>query len=351
MKKILSVLVFIIVVCTATAAWAPPGGGAVQIRDRNSANKADVAQPNSNDVAATVYGLIVQSFLMGFDGATWDRLTVGDNDNDDLATTIQGLDVRSFGYMWDTVNDNWDRMTGFEIKLSAKDMYALLTYNANLFIVGDTWEDWTGSAAGDALDADATAPWVIGLNHFYDGTNYRRWQGITAADGLTYPTAPWTLSPIFLDNGATLDMAKSGAVGELEVTDVATRPGEDAGNDWRKVKKESVATYSPAKETTTDVGTAATTVLASKEVLDWPNWCVYLENDDGADPFTDADVQVSPDGSTWISLTWTACDALAAGSACVYCVTNAAYRYVRVQVAAADANQVDVDAWITSNTN
>lgn len=318
MKNFTVLITILAVTLFSTLAWAPPGGGAVQVRDRNSNNKADVAQAAAT-LASTVFGLVGLNVQYFYDGSDL-RWVIGDQVNtDDIAQTTYMPYHAAFLHYLDETNSDWDRAQG--------------------------------SAAGDGLLATQTGIFTLGLNLFYDGSNYRRWQGITAAHNLTLPVAPWNLSVMMGYDGATLDMLLTGASGELEVTDVATRPGEDSGNDWRKVKKESVATYSPAKETTTDVGTAAVTVLASKEVLDWPNWCVYLENDDDADPFTDADVQVSPDDSTWISLTWTSCDTLAFGEACVYCVASSAYRYVRVQVTAVDANMVDVDAWITANAN
>ena len=155
---------------------------------------------------------------------------------------------------------------------------------------------------------------------------------------------------MYLWNGATWDRALNGATGELLSTDVATRPGEDAGNDWRKIKKESIGTYSPAKETVANIGAVATTVIASKEILGYPNCCFYLENDDAADNFTDADLQVSPDNATWISLTWADCDGLVPSSACVICIPTQAYRYARVQVTgAAGPSLSSVDGWITCN--
>lgn len=316
MKKLVTFLVFISILCVSTLAWAPPAGSNVQIRDRNSNNKADVAQAAAT-IANSLFGLVGLNIQYFYDG-TQPRWVVGGQLNtDDIASTTYVPYYGSFNHLWDTVNDDWDRMTGFEIKLSAKDMFALLVYSANMFLVGDT---------------------------FYD------WQGAVLADGLTYPTAPWVLSAMMVDNGATLDTVKSGATGEVLTTDVATRPGEDAGNDRRKISKVYSLGYPPAKQTETGVGTALTTVLDSKEVINWAKCCVYLQNDDGADPFTDMNVDISPDSASWLTINTNSCDALAAGGMCTFCWTDS-YRYVRVQVAAADANQVDVDAWITCNQN
>ena len=312
MKKFISLFVALLVLLIAVPVWS---AGDVQIRDRNSANKADVAQLNADNVAATIYGLVVGSHLYGYDGATWDRLTVGPNSSDDVVATTQGLDTRAFQYAYD----------------------------------GVTWDRITATAAGDALSATLAGVTGVSLMHFYDGTNYRRWQGITMADTLTYPTAPFTGAVLLADDGGTLDMLKVSATGALEVEDTSTRPGENAGAGLRHISKKDIAVYTPAKTTTAGVGTAPVIVLASTEIMTLPNWCIYLQNDDGADPFVDADVQVSPDGTAFASLIWTACDSLAATKTCVYCVTGSAYRYVRVYVTATDANDVDVDAWLTAN--
>ena len=140
------------------------------------------------------------------------------------------------------------------------------------------------------------------------------------------------------------------STGDFEAEEF-TKPGDDAVNNYKRVSKVEVGTYSPAKTTTAPVGAAATDVLASLEVLDLPNFCVYLQNDDAANPFTDADIFASPDGTAWVNLGWTTCDSLGHGETCVYCVSSNAYRYVKAQVtAAAGALDVDsIDAWLTGN--
>lgn len=340
--------------------------------------------------AAGLNGLVTLDLLQFFDGSDWRRVTGAALDSDDIASTTVVPYVGNFNYLYDTVNDNWDRMSGYDIKLSFKDVFALFTYSATMFMVGDTFYDWRGAAMNDdAVLNTVTAPWVgsfnmmhdtvgdswerfhahaagdalsatqmgldvLGYTLFYDGTDYRRWQGITAANGLTLPVAPWTNTVIYGYNGATLDMAKLGAVGELLVTDVATRPGEDAGNDWRKTKKEAIAVYTPAPTTGTAVAAAAVEVLGSKEIMGYPNVCIWLKNagGGGGGPLTDADIQVSPDGTLWVSITSTVCDAITSGIGCVQCLEGSAYRYVRVYAtAAAPANDTTVDAWLTANVN
>jgi hypothetical protein len=282
MKRLISVLVFLALVFTSTLAWAPPGGGDVRVRDRNSTNRADV-ESMATTISNTLFGLVGLNVQYFHDG-TQPRVVVGSQVNSDA--------VAQTTYM----------------------------------------------------------PYQASFLHYLNGSQWARWQGTTLADGLTYPTAPFIIAVMGVDNGATIDPAKSGAVQEILVRDVETKPGADAGNDREKGAKVYSQPYNPAKETTTGVGTAAQTVLAAKEVLSWAKCCVYLQNDDGADPFTDMDVDISPDSASWLAINDTSCDNLAAGGMCVFCWTDP-YRYVRVQVAAADANQVDVDAWITCNQN
>lgn len=185
-----------------------------------------------------------------------------------------------------------------------------------------------------------------------DGTNLAAVESDLSAGKATTINALDTIAYMYAYNGATFDYLLTGAVGELLVTDVATRPGEDAANDWRKVKKEAIGTYAPIKETSGSVGTAAVIVLAWKEILGYPNCTIYLKNNDGADPFTDAAIAVSPDGVNGVVLNWDDCDTLGAGNVCVYQLQSQSYRYIAVSVNATDANPVSsVDAWITCNVD
>jgi len=321
MKRLLTIFVVIAIVFYSTFAWAPPGGADVQIRDRNSQNKADVTQ-TSITMIADIFGLVTMSIGYFWDG-TVPRRIVGDAlDTDDIASTTEVPYHGVFLHYLDQTNTDWDRVRG--------------------------------DAAGDSISSTQTGMFTLPLNLFYDGTNYRRWQGTTAAHNLTLPVAPHVLATMMAYDGATLDMLLTGATGELLTTDVATRPGEDAGNDWRKTKKEAIAVYTPPKTAGTAVAAAAVEVLGSAEIMGYPNVCIWLENagGGGAGQLTDADIQVSPDGTMWVSVTSTVCDAITSGNGCVQCFTNSAYRYVQVYAtAAAPANDTTVNAWVTANTN
>jgi len=166
-----------------------------------------------------------------------------------------------------------------------------------------------------------------------------------------------TTSVLYASDGATLDMLQVGATGELQVTDVASRPGEDAANDRVKVKKVATETVYPAKTTTTV--DSLEDILASTEVLGYPNLSVFVKNT-GAAALTALNIEVSPDGTSWVTLPdapdagthmfqvgWS--DTLAASAICVYSITSNSYRYLRVQ--ANCATSTTVDAWLVGNLN
>ena len=111
-------------------------------------------------------------------------------------------------------------------------------------------------------------------------------------------------------------------------------------------------TYSATMVSTANIGATSTQVFpatGSENVLALTNICIYLENTDAADPFTDARILVSPDDSTWVSLSWTGCDNLGFGQSCSYCLSGSAYKYLKVEVAGALGNEVSVNAWLTGN--
>jgi len=182
-------------------------------------------------------------------------------------------------------------------------------------------QDGDSTVLGDVVDthADALALSLNGLN-----------------------TASFT----YLYNGATMDLARAGATGELQVTDIATRPGEDAGNDWRKVKKEATKTYNPAKTTTT-IDEASEIILASTEILGWPNVVLTIENTD-ADAFTACTVQMSPDGTTWEAWDTTTFASLGANTMKSLQISGNSRRYIKV-IATATGNAGSADVWLTGN--
>ncbi len=182
-----------------------------------------------------------------------------------------------------------------------------------------------------------------------------RWVNVidTQADGqATSLNGQVTSSIGYGYNGTTFDMLRVGASNELQTTDVANRPGEDVANDWRKTKKEQIATYTPAGTIGTAVTSVETTILAAIEVVADANFCVYVKNVGGgsADAFTDVAIQTSPNNSDWTAdLGWTNCDTAASGVTCVYCVSGNAYRYIKVTATCGAGDDTTASAWYVSN--
>jgi hypothetical protein len=160
-----------------------------------------------------------------------------------------------------------------------------------------------------------------------------------------------TSSFLYGYNGTTFDMLRIGASNELQVTDVAVRPGEDAGNDYRKVKVDAINTSTPVKKTTAVDSTGTDIVVASTQVIGYSNFCVYVKNVGGGSgaAFNNLQFQSSPDDTSWTGdLGWTDGDAAASGSTFVYCVSNNGYNYVRA-VASTVSSDTTADGWITLN--
>lgn len=255
-----------------------------------------------------------------------------------------------------------------------------------LFYNGTYFQRWTGETWDSSMTAAPTNPSVNSFNVFYNGTvsqylvgsllsteyvddagyaphgktmlhGYdvaapagQEWKYInmlsTQADGQAASINTFmTSSFLYGYNGSTFDMLRVGASNELQVTDVATRPGEDVGNDWRKIRVESISTDAPAFTDTAIVGGAGLTIaLAGLEVIGWEKVCLYFYNS-GANAFTDVSIETSADNTNYTGdLGFTSCDSAAVGVTCVYCFEDA-YRYVRARVSS--AVNTSVRAWFT----
>lgn len=315
------------IITDASGAIVTSGSGSTKIQDGDGADLADVAHMDGTAPAITLHALDVISGMNfweptggagGANPASFSRWN-GDDMNNATYTTPLSLYspfAQTFLYGWDsTNNDRWHR-------INVDSTGALVTAGSG----SNSIKDGDSAVLADVIDT-YTDNLAVGLNGLMGG------------------------SVMYLYDGATLDMGRAGAVGELQVTDVATRPGEDAANDWRKSKKQEIAVYSPAVETSGAIGAVAVVVLASKEVLSFPSYCVYVKNNDAADSLTDIDYQSSPDAASWVDLTEpAACDTLAPGVMCVFCESGNAYRYIRVQATgAAGPTITSVSTWLTAN--
>jgi hypothetical protein len=350
----------------------------------------EVFNAQQDNITNDTNGMTTTTFLYGYDGATWDRLETSPA-GDALGATEDGLDVIGYTHYYD--GNNFRRWLGATHAADGlgTDINSPWVGNFNYVYDDDgNWDRMAATNADDGLGATLQGVITVGLNHFYDGTNYRRWQGAQMNTETLANTSysPWvqnfnyaydaagatwrwvnvintqadnqattlnglvTSSILYGYDGATFDMVRIGASGEVQMTDVATRPGEDSGNDWRKTKKEEIAEVVPAATTGTAVDDAGTDIiLASREIINDANFCVWVKNAGGGsgDNFSDVDVSVSPDDTEWVDLGWTDCDTIASGVTCVYCVAGNAYRYVRVIAACAGGEDTTADAWYTAN--
>jgi hypothetical protein len=288
-------------------------------------------------------------------GSTWDRMTAITS-ADNISATPQGLEVIDYMHYFNGTNhqrwtgETWD--SGLAIT-NAPPVIALSS-----FYNGSNGQYLQGSKLDGETVANSTyAPHGKNFLYGYDATA-ATWRWINAADSqadgkATTLNALDTTSFLYAYNAgsAAFNMLRLGAYNELYVTDVAVRPGEDPANDFVKVKIDAVGTTAPDATVGTAVtgGAGLTIVLASRDVSQDINWCIYLKNTDGVDPFTNAEVETSPDNAVFSSLGWFSCDTLAAGAVCNFCTSGSAYKYVRARVAS--ANDVTVTSYFFGNRN
>jgi hypothetical protein len=318
----------------------------------------------------------------------WDMMT-SHAAGDTLDPATKAIDTLSYNLWYDASGgvDKYKRWSGVALAdgLDNRAMPFVGSFGMVYDTVATKWDMTTSHAAGDGLAATQPGMDIISYTHYFDGTNERRWLGgqassdaiasttympYTEAFGMAWDGTNWgriykvntiadgmstgtdalvTAATMMLYNGATLDMARSSATGGLMVN-IENHPiAFDEANGWVNSKKTEIGTTTPAKTTTATAGGAtATVVFASREIINEPNWCIYYSNV-GANHLTDAAVQASPDNVIWITLFWTECDTLIDGSACIYCTTGSAYRYIRGTATAAVASETTIDAWFTAN--
>jgi len=378
----------------------------VQVKDYNSNLQLDISR--LSDITAsmpvTMRAAITASTLYLYDGTDFEPWTEYAINNDGVAVTSMAPRFAGFLYGYDRANGDWDR-TDVAVQPAVLETAAhgLVVFNGNyVYDTGNSdFRRWVADAAdSDAVSEDTLAPYTHGFSLFYDqgNGNWRRDTGDElSSDAVPTTTiAPYrgtfvhgyhvdddtwemlrlrdhaddmatsvhglvTASVLYGYDGTTLDMLRVGASSELQVMDVATRPGEDAGNDWRKTKKEETAVPGFAETSGTEVddtagGDEGDVVYESTYVENVPNWCAVVKNAGGGsdDALVDAAVLVSPTGEDgeWESLTWTDCDTLASGEGtCSYCCSNCGHAYVKIEALCDTDEDTTVDAWITGNKN
>lgn len=275
-------------------------------------------------------------------------VTVAHPSVDDLdPAVIYGMSVMSGGYCLDAGN-KWDRIHCGNVAAAGCQCIAPPT-DARFIISATTAANSVTNPIYNRLSADGTSP--------VDATHPLPVSPTAAANAQTNPFY-CAVSKDGVVNSAANPIAGRVSVDGTNFMD-STHPlpisATNAANTTANpvyTAKSGIAVYSPAKTTTLNIAGTLVDVLAAIEVIGYPNFCVTLKNNDGANSLTDVAIFQSPDSSAWESLSWTACDTLAPATSCSYCASGNAYRYIKVQAKAAGASTVStLDAWLTANVN
>lgn len=240
-----------------------------------------------------------------------------------LGTSIRGLNIRAGIYFYDQGNTNLRIWYGSQMdsETIADTNYAPYGQVGVFGFDGTDWRWVTSlSTLPSTLATTANPLVVLGTEYRFDGTNF----------------VP----------------ALVGATGSDKV-EVTNWPNSyDESNAQEDVNKKNTQAVTPNKQSETGIGTASVDIFDAREVIRDVNFCITVENTDGADPMVDIDIlQRADSGGVWVDLGWDVCDTLAAGVACVYCVSGNAYRYIKVTGNAADGNEASTDVWYTANKN
>lgn len=350
-------------------------------------------QLNADGIAAATWGTNSRSFLLGYDtvAGNWNRATIHAA-GDALAAAQDGIDVLSYNLYYD--GTQYRRLLGGDMADNLAAAQTLPWVGAyNLFYDGTNHRRWLGGElSSDAVPTTLISPYVGNFDHKYqtdddvwarDGAEtadggtlannvnavYRfaldygydssaaAWRYVNTldavADGLALSLNWKTVAAVQLYyNGTTLDMGRVGATGGIQNEIVNWPNAYDHGNAWVNGNKKNTAEVTPNATTGTAVDDAGTDiVLASTEIINDVNFCVWVKNAGGGsgDAFNDVDVSASPDGTEWVDLGWASCDTLTTGNTCVYCVSGNAYRYIRVIASCGAGDDTTADTFYTAN--
>lgn len=123
------------------------------------------------------------SFLMVWDGAKWDRMSqptggTSGASGDAISATQTGLYGVSLNHFYN--GTNFQRMTGETWDSAMSSAPVNLNVNSwgvfyNNTLGANKGAYWVGEAAGDSIGS--TAPIVLNIGHFFNGTGYQRWKG------------------------------------------------------------------------------------------------------------------------------------------------------------------------------
>ena len=395
MKTLISFILTSLLFCSLAHAQ---GQTYARIRDATATDTANVSAAGAT-YANTIIGLTTKSSIYGYDGANWDAVTVG---TALAATSLSTAPPTDAYYMVSKTaavnaanNAIFTQLSqdGTTAVGAANPLPISATMGANTLANPLFYQLSTGAAAvGIGTGADATGLRVSpttdsyymisktaaanavgntifvelsdGAAAFLDSTaapGYLRFQDgdstvltdviDTQADGLaTTLNGLVTSSILYGYDGATFDMVRLTASGGVQVGVESWPVAYDDGNAWVNTRKKEIKTLSTPKTSASTSGDD-TVILGSVELLGYPNFTIYILNADAADSTTSTSVDVSPDGSTWISLSGSDCGIMAPGDACTISTGASSYRYVRGVVSDGGGNAVDMEIWVTANLN
>lgn len=178
---------------------------------------------------------------------------------------------------------------------------------------------------------------------------------IASGDGMAYTEDGLKVEAVmYLDNGATLDMAKVGATGGIQSETVNWPNSYDSGNGTQHMTIKDRKPVQPGKQGPTAVdaaggGVVGDVVFSSRAILTDNRWCVYIVNVGGGtgDALSDAILLTSPTGAAgeWENMSWTKCDTLTnSGFSCSYC-SDTARAYIQVEALCGAGDDTTVSAW------
>ena len=344
----------------ANTTWAPYRLNLNLYQDEGLWRRWTGGRLNSDSLEDDERGPNVRSFLFGYNlpDGDFDRLHSGWFPAN-FGVTSNGLKVMSGNYFWDIDNGFFIRDQGADPDTDAVPTTQAAPYRLTLGHIYSTdggvfTRDMGETADGGVIASTRTAAYRFSLDYAWNGSGWSPVDAVvTHADGLALSlNGKVSASFMYGYTGATMDLVRMTANKGLQVGIESYPPSEDFGNARKSFFKKDTAVIAPSGQVTATIGTAAVTCLTGRYVQSDINWCVTVENTDGADSMTDVDVEQSPDGAApWGDLGWTTCDTLAAGLTCVKCFSGSAYAYIRGRCSAADANQTSSIVTYTANKN
>jgi hypothetical protein len=152
MKKTIFISALVLVGLASTLVYSQSSPETMsRIRDRTSATTmANVSQLGATMPAAN-FGLDTASGCYYYRAGTWYAWTGAAAGADNVSNATPAPYVYNLSMVYDSGTGTWDRMTQ-------------PTGN-------------TPAAVSDAMGAFPLGVWSVGINTFFDGTNYRRWRG------------------------------------------------------------------------------------------------------------------------------------------------------------------------------